>query len=299
MSTTEVVNLLHLRSLNPGEVPINLAFGQMAINAFNVESPVLPELRETSLFIGTGGNQRVDEDGTDRTADAVTSASFTGEALQLNQGWVRYELRKFKVTGDTIIGELNVSGTKVRFNTGTTGNAELVLPSEFVAVTGEAGSIRYNTVSMGIEIHDGTNWTSPPDVFIDFQTAAVPPALRSDGTALVNGDLYYNSSLAETFIYQGSWVETGGGVHFESAAIAPTTRSNGYGLRQGDLWYDSSYGRTFWYDTGTTSFVPSHTHTFVQAGAPAIADSYQGDIWVNTTNYSHYVFDAGAWTQLL
>ncbi len=71
MATSQVVNLLHYRSLNIGQVPANLEFGQFAVNTYNGINPTLPNLREVYLFVGTGGDDRVAEDGFEEGLSAV------------------------------------------------------------------------------------------------------------------------------------------------------------------------------------------------------------------------------------
>ena len=205
---TQVVNLLHYRSLNLGEVPANLSFGQFAVNTYNGINPTLPSLREVYLFVGTGGNDRVAEDGTDLTADAAIAGGFAGEALVNGKGWVRYNLRSMKISGDSMTGDLILSGARLRFEQGTTGTAELILPSETVAATPTlAGSIRYNSISNLIEAWDGAAWIKPY-TYLDFQTGTASPTLRSDGTStLVAGDQWYNSTGPSLYFWSGAaWV---------------------------------------------------------------------------------------------
>lgn len=204
---TQVVNLLHYRSLNLGQVPANLEFGQFAVNTYNGINPTIPTLREIYLFVGTGGDDRVDEQGNDLSTNAAAAAALSGESLVSQKGWVRYNLRSVKNSGDSVTGDLIVSGARLRFDTGTTGTAEFVLPSETVAVTPTlAGSIRFNTTTSKIEAWDGAAWVRP-DTYIDFQTATASPTTRSTGGTLVSGDQWYNSTGPSLYFWDGSaWI---------------------------------------------------------------------------------------------
>ena len=204
---TQVVNLLHYRSLDLGAVPPNLEFGQFGINVYNANNPVLPTLREVYLFVGTGGNERVNEDGTDLTTEAFNAGAFAGEALVNGKGWVRFNLRSLSTGGDTMYGDLIMSGARIRFESGLSGNAELILPDETVstgAVT--AGSVRYNSLSTNIEVWDGTVW-NPATSGLDFQSGVIAPIQRPDGSALSNGDQWYDSTGPSLYFWNGTvWV---------------------------------------------------------------------------------------------
>ncbi len=206
MATSQVVNLLHYRSLNIGQVPANLEFGQFAVNTYNGINPTLPNLREVYLFVGTGGDDRVAEDGVDLTADATIAGGLAGEALVNGKGWVRFNLRSMKLSGDTMYGDLIISGAKIRFESGSTGNAELILPDQTVAVSATlAGSIRYNTLSSKLEVWDGAVWASTGR--IEFQSVAAAPTTKANGDALVPGDQWYDSTGPSLYFWDGTaWI---------------------------------------------------------------------------------------------
>ena len=238
----QVVNLLHYRSLNLGEVPVNVEFGQIAINTFNGIHPVEPTLHDVSLFIGTGGDARVDEDGTDRTADVLIASVRTGEAPQSGKGWVRYQMRNLRASGDTMVGDLLMSGASIRFVPGASGNAELVLPTETAANVGEVGSIRYNTSVEYIQYHDGAAWVTLQPT--DFQIGNTAPTLRVDGNALSLGDLWYDSLKGSLHFWNGaSWTKViSQDYDFQIVSgLIPALRGNGIDpLVTGDWWYDNS-----------------------------------------------------------
>lgn len=210
---TQVVNLLHYRSLNLGQVPANLEFGGFAVNTYNGIYPTVPTLREVYLFVGTGGNDRVDEQGND-----LSSMVAVGEPLVSQKGWVRFNLRSMKTSGDTMTGDLVMSGARIRFEVGSAGNAELILPDQTVASTATLpGSVRYNALSSKVEYWDGSIWSFLSST--DFQTATGSvPATRGDGVStLQNGDRWFDNSTTEPFLsfWDGTqWIKTtDGGVY--------------------------------------------------------------------------------------
>ena len=245
----QVVNLLHFRSLNLGEVPVNMEFGQLAVNTFNGIYPVEPTLHDVSLFIGTGGDARVDEDGTDRTADVLIASVRTGEALQSGKGWVRYQMRKLRASGDTMVGDLLMSGASIRFTPGTSGNAELVLPTDTTANVGEVGSLRFSTLTNNAQVYNGAEWVDLKSGN-DFQVAATAPAVRSLGDDLVVGDFYYNTALNSLFVrVAGAWTSSSNSRDFQLSTVAPVTKSDGITpLTAGDQYYDNTGPSLYFYD---------------------------------------------------
>ena len=199
---TQVVNLLHYRSLNPGQVPANLEFGGFAVNTYSGINPTLPTLREVYLFVGTGGNERVDEQGVD-----LSPIIAPGETLVSQKGWIRYNLRSVKNSGDSMTGDLVLTGARARFEVGATGTAELILPDENTAVTPTiAGSIRYQTTTSKIQVWNGTAWVEV-DNYKEFLQATLSPAARANGDALGAGDQWYNSAGPSLYFWSGSaWV---------------------------------------------------------------------------------------------
>ena len=199
---TQAVNLLHYRSLNLGQVPANLEFGGFAVNTYGGISPTLPTLREVYLFVGTGGNERVDEQGND-----LSPMIAPGETLVAQKGWVRYNLRSVKNSGDSVTGDLVLSGARLKFEVGSTGTAELILPDESTAVTPTlAGSVRYETTKKTIQVWDGTAWAEL-NTYKDFIQATASPSVRANGDALIPGDQWYNSTGPSLYFWDGSaWV---------------------------------------------------------------------------------------------
>lgn len=296
----QVVNLLHYRSLNYGEIPVNVQFGGIAINTFNALNPTLPSLVDASVFIGTGGDARVDEDGTDRTADVLIASVRTGEVPQTGQGWVRYQMRGVRASGDTMVGDLTMSGASLRFTPGATGNAELVLPTDTTATVGESGSLRFSTLTGSIQVHDGTEWIDIKSG-ADFQVAATAPTLRTTLTALQDGDKWWNSSINASFTFiSGAWVPDAETTESQVTTTPPTLRSNGDTLQPGDLFFDPTLDTQFVWDGGGWQKVIGSPNDYqVQATAPTTRSSgdplVPGDQWYDTTNSILKLWDGVAW----
>lgn len=299
---TQVVNLLHYRSLDLGSVPPNLEFGQFGINTYNANNPVSPNLREVYLFVGTGGNDRVDEDGTDLTATASTAGSFSGEALVNGKGWVRFNLRSLKTGGDSITGDLTMSGSRIVFEVGASGNAELILPDESVAVTATLpGSIRYNTLSTKVEVWNGTIWASTGG--LDFQINTGQPTQRPDGAALVSGDLWWKNDTSQLYIWDGTvWQEASKSVDVQLNTVAQGVRSTGANLVIGDLWFNFLTNNLNVWDGGAWQRAGHLGGDFqeVSGVSPTVrstSDVLQpGDFWVDSaTGIFYYRSTAGAW----
>jgi hypothetical protein len=305
---TQVVNLLHYRSLNLGAVPVNLEFGQFAINAYNANNPTLPNLREVYLFVGTGGDDRVDEDGTDRSADVALASSFSGEAAQVGKGWVRFNLRSMKTSGDTMTGDLIISGARIRFETGLTGSAELILPNQTVATSPTlAGSVRYNSVTDKIEFWNGALWVSSGGS--DFQINTGTPTVRSDGSSLVLGDWWWKNDTVQLYAWDGSaWKESSKSVDVQLNTAAPTARSTTGTLVVGDLWFDFLTNNLNVWDGGGWQRAGNLAGDFQEVSGGGLgsgptvrstADALvTGDLWFDTdTNILYYYSSGGTWTK--
>ena len=299
---TQVVNLLHIRSLNLGQIPVNLEFGQLGINTYNGIYPVGPTLYNVSLFVGTGGDERVDEDGTDRSSDVAVASALSGEIAEPGKGWVRYELRKVKVTGDTMVGDLRISGASVRFDLGSTGNAQLVLPDQNVSTTGEPGALRYSTLTGSIQIYDGTqgSWVDIR-ASADFQIANAAPAQRSTFTPLQSGDRWWNSATGAAYTYVGGvWEEDAEVTDSQVATVPPTTRANSGSLQAGDIYFDPTLDTQFVYDgAGWQKVIGSPGDYQIGAVAPTLRSSgdplVPGDQWFDTTAGILKLWDGFAW----
>ena len=154
-----------------------------------------------------------------------------------------------------------------------------------------------------------THW-APISINSDNQIAASDPATRGDNTPLVTGDVYYNLTSQETFVWDGdSWEMAGAsGSDIQITDDAPTARSNASALEEGDLWIDSNDGNKLYVYNGS-AFVEISADTdtgsevFIADTAPTIRpDSTAlqlGDLWYSAdTNVLSYRSSSDAWTAL-
>ena len=308
----QVVNLLHYRSLNLGEVPVNMEFGQIAINSFNGISPVEPTNYDVSLFIGTGGDDRVDEDGTDRSADVLIASVRTAEAPQVGKGWVRYQLRKARTSGDTFTGDIVASGASIRFDPGVTGSAELILPDTATNITPTSvGSTRWNQTAKRIEVWDGATWKfSDKDTQAFYQNTA--PTERVNGDPLVAGDEWYDTSVPPIvpYVWDGAnWVTfTTNDTHSFISDTVPVVRPDLSILQEGDIWVNSVNMEPYvWYNDGNSqqwvSMIAGNTSgltsVIVSSVAPVLRATglplVQGDLWAKTPENDIYYWDGANW----
>ena len=119
-----------------------------------------------------------------------------------------------------------------------------------------------------------------------FKTTIAPPALSSDPTGSVVGEIYYNTATGTLKYFNGSvWsaIGTGGGGSgssnaFEVLADAPASPS------QGRVYFDSSentikvYNGNIWYDVAGPKELLDHQH-------------YAGEGLVRHVDYGQYVSD--------
>jgi len=124
------------------------------------------------------------------------------------------------------------------------------------------GDMWYDTTNDSLKVYDGAAWdapAAPPTTGVitgtaayDYQVAATAPTLRSGGGALVDGDLWFDTT-ANSFKTRktGAWVSPAAGPttglitgtaaqDYQTAATAPTLRSGGGALVEGDMWYDTA-----------------------------------------------------------
>ena len=154
-----------------------------------------------------------------------------------------------------------------------------------------------------------THW-APISINSDNQIAATNPATRGDNTPLVTGDVYYNLTSQETFVWDGdSWEMAGAsGSDIQITDDAPTARSNASALEEGDLWIDSNDGNKLYVYNGS-AFVEISADTdtgsevFIADAAPTVRpDStaiQEGDLWYSAdTSVLSYRDSSGDWTAL-
>lgn len=190
-----LATLQHLRSFNPGEHPLNLEPGQIALN-MAADNQVSEEYNyNIYLYVGNGSNVRIDQGG------AVLAT--TGD---VGKGWIRYPLRNMSIYGDNIYGDVTVHGRTLRIEATASSAGELVIPrdSASVATGSDVGSIRWNTTSRALESWDGNKWDSTTKVSVTVSAPANPS----------EGDMWLDpsgtSSVLRVYVQSGggAWVET-------------------------------------------------------------------------------------------
>ena len=183
MATTyPLVNLLHLRSVTQNQVPVNLEAGQIAFNLYDALNTYTSNYA-AEMFIGTGGNLRVDSLGADLTASALVTSASTGEVITAGKGWTKiilsddftpdnpsnlFSIVPAVVTKDQAIKELDKLFGPLS-NLTTTNKTDLV------------GAINEVNLSIASSI----------------QVATVAPTTRATGTPLVTGDLWLDTGTTD------------------------------------------------------------------------------------------------------
>ena len=105
---------------------------------------------------------------------------------------------------------------------------------------------------------------------------------RPNGTALVNGDIYIDTTSQQGYYYNtatSTWTLFGSDTHSFLGAGDPiianptTTRPNGTALQDGDQYIDTVSQQGYYYNTATSTWTlfGSDTHSFTGAGTPYIA----------------------------
>ncbi len=105
------------------------------------------------------------------------------------------------------------------------------------------GTLWYSTTldEVDIMVHDGTTWRGYNKVYSDSDpkgpiVSATEPTVQSDGTALVNGDLWINSGNTETY---GQKIYKYDGLNLEWTTVDVTDQTSEDGI----LFADARYGK--------------------------------------------------------
>jgi len=108
----------------------------------------------------------------------------------------------------------------------------------------EDGTLWYNTTldEVDIMVHDGTTWRGYNKVYSDADpkgpiVSATEPTQQSDGTSLVNGDLWIDSGNTETY---GQKIYKYDGLNLEWTAVDVADQTSEDGI----LFADARYGET-------------------------------------------------------
>lgn len=190
-----LATLQHLRSFTPGEHPLNLEPGQIALNMATGNFDASKNNYNTYLYVGNGTNVRVSEGG----AVLVTGG-------ENGKGWVRYPLRNVSIDGDNVYGDLTIHGSKLKVEALGTSPGELVVPATpSPSINGtDPGSIRWNGTSNVLQSWSGSKWESTSKVSVSTSAPGNPS----------EGDMWLDPSGATPILRVyidsggGQWVET-------------------------------------------------------------------------------------------
>ena len=268
MATSPLVNLLHLRSVTQDQVPVNMEQGQIAFNLYDAINPDANGNYFVEVFIGTGGNGRRSDDGTDRTADALISSISTGEPLISGKGWVQSSLGgaytpvpglNLALAGVTTYkGALDTLDALLGFlpNLTTTDKTSLVNAINELQVSISQLTSGLQFVGSFDPASDTITSVSASGIREGYVTGPLPlPIDATERHYLIvssEGPLSGAGNTPTGYARVGDWVISNGVtwelynytndlvVVAQTAAVAPSTRSNGEPLIDGDLWLDTT-----------------------------------------------------------
>jgi len=197
-----LATLQHLRSFNPGEHPLNLEPGQIALNMATDNFNGGEFNYNIYLYVGNGGNVRIDQGG-----QVLATNGDVGK------GWVRYPLRSMSIQGDNIYGNVTIHGRVLKIEATASSAGELVVPRDSITVASgsEVGSVRWNVLNRSLESWDGSKWDSTSKVNV---TSSAP----SDPS---EGDMWLDPSGATSVLRV--YVQSGGGAWVETTSSTTTT----------------------------------------------------------------------------
>ena len=283
MATSPLVNLLHLRSVTQDQVPVNMEQGQIAFNLYDAVNPDPSGNYFVEVFIGTGGNDRRREDGTDRTADALISSLTTGEALISGKGWIQSSFggaytpvpglnldlagvttyKSALDTLDSLLGYLPTLNTNDKSSVVNAINELEVFVAQLTSGTQYVGSFNPTTDTIGAVSASGLREGYIAGTALPAPTDATE---RHYFIVTTEGQLSGAGNTPTGFARVGDWIISNGltwelynytndqAAVTQVAPVAPTTRPLGGPLQNGDLWYDSTnLGLFVWYDDGTST----------------------------------------------
>ncbi len=194
-----LATLQQLRSFNNGEHPLNLEPGQIALNMASENFDSESSDYNMYMYVGNASNARIDEGGT-----VLVSGGDPG------RGWVRYRMRNVSVTGDSVYGDFNVLGSKLKVESNGAALSELVIPKESSTPSSgtEAGSVRWNTEKSILQSWNGSKWDTTSKVTVN-STAPADPS---------HGDLWlFLGPPATLYVYvvptvgAASWISASSG----------------------------------------------------------------------------------------
>ena len=247
-------------------------------------------------------------------AAGVPNGAAGGEPASPNVGDLYY---------NTTTGELTVwNGTAWE-----SANVDVISDLDDVNTTG--GIINGQAL-----VWDGANWvpgSGGSPAWLD--AAAAEPATRADGTAIQEGDTYYNTTDDVLYSWDGTqWKQMSGGSTLGGKAADPTTRDDGSALQAGDTYYNTTTNELMVYDgaafrssnvdvisdlddvdttgaadgdhlvyenaTSTWKAVTPSTNVTIPNGPTGSepASPVAGDLYFDTTKNELVVWDGAAWS---
>ena len=151
------------------------------------------------------------------------------------------------------------------------------------------------------------SWIAAPGAPNLLPANATAPATRADGSALQDGDLYYDTTTNTLMVYEGgAWVAAGGSAidaRYQVAASAPATRADTSALVEGDLYYDTAtdalmkWDGTSWTSVGTVVTV-TYSNTAPTGTAVVGSEHYVTSDGTRTgTITQRFIYDTTGWTE--
>ena len=138
--------------------------------------------------------------------------------------------------------------------------------------------------------YNGTNWVNS-----SLDSGGPLTVSSSSPSTPAEGDLWFDSDTAQTFVYYDSaWVEIGGssgGARMQVLSGAPTSPL------EGTMWFDSDTAQTFvYYDSQWIEIGASAMAATVSTTAPS--GPIAGQVWFNSDTGGTYVYYGTTWIEI-
>lgn len=174
----------------------------------------------------------------------------------------------------------------------------------------EIGDSWFNTGNNELNVWDGTSWR-PVSAGSGGGTAVAIQSYATNPAVLTEGSVIFNTTDDKIYVSDGStWKaiseDPDYNTHSITALAAPTLKSGG-SLEAGDHWVDTNTHTLNYYDGSgwhrISSDTVGDTHTFYQTTDPGSArpdgeSVKQGDLWVNTSDFTISVWTGTVWMGL-
>ncbi len=223
--------------------------------------------------------------------DVATSASVT--------------FAQIDTTGNvTVGGNLTVNGTTTTLNTET-----LTVEDNIIVLNGNVSASP--TTDAGIEVERGTEtnvvlrWNETTDKWQFTNDGSNYTDLGAGGATIstappaapTEGELWFNSDTAQTYIYyDSSWIEISGSSSGARMLVSSGSPSSPI---EGIMWFDADTAQTFvYYDSQWIEIGASAMAAIVAGSAPS--SPLSGQIWFNSASGGTYVYygSASAWIEI-